>query len=153
MATNVDNIMLNNDMQFNTTQSDILYMVLSNSQLASSITGEVRKANRVTYAAPVRKEDCIISSLSIEAGSVQLGTSHVNIIVPDKTDCTAQGNGTTYSEDGKRIKLLAGLAYDVLQKHYCENGWSFTCVEQDVIAEPTWQAHRIWFKIRFIFHN
>lgn len=150
---NVDDIMLQEGMQFNTLQDDILYMVLAGSAFAKELNGEIRKRRFVTDTKPATKESCTISSLSIPAGSVQLGTSHVNIIVPDKTDCTAQSVARTFDVNTERIKQLAGLAYEVLREHYCENGWSYTCAEQDVIAEPQMQAHRLWFKISFNFHN
>lgn len=140
-------------MQFNTLQDDILYVVLNGSELAKELNGVVRKGVKPTDVAPTTKECCLISSLSLPAGSVQLGTSHVNIIVPDKTDCTAEGVAPTFSVDSERIKLLAGLACDVLEKHYCGKGWSYTLAEQDVIAEPSMQAHRLWLKISFNFHN
>lgn len=151
---NVDNIVtMREGMQFNTLQDDILYVQLANSELAQEITGVVRKRTKMTDTAPATREDCYITSLSLPAGSVQLGTSHVNIVVPDKTDCTLAGVAQTFSANTERIKQLAELAYAVLEKHYCENGWAYTCEEQDVIAEPNMQAHRLWFKIRFNFHN
>lgn len=150
---NVDNIGMREEMQFNTLQDDILYVQLANSELAKEITGVVRKRTKMTDTAPATREDCYITSLSLPAGSVQLGTSHVNIIVPDKTDCTLAGVAQTFSANTERIKQLAELAYKVLGKHYCENGWCYTCEEQDVIAEADMQAHRLWFKVRFNFHN
>ena len=151
---NVDNIVnMREGMQFNTLQDDILYVQLAQSELAKEITGVVRKRTRMTDTAPATREDCYITSLSLPAGSVQLGTSHVNIIVPDKTDCTLAGVAQTFSANTQRIKQLAELAYKVLEKHYCGFGWAYTCEEQDVIAEPAMQAHRLWFKIRFNFHN
>ncbi len=151
---NVDEIVnMREGMQFNTLQDDILYVQLANSELAQELTGEVRKRTKMTDNAPATREDCYITSLSLPAGSVQLGTSHVNIIVPDKTDCTLAGVAQTFSANTGRIKQLAELAWAVLEKHYCENGWAYTCEEQDVIAEPNMQAHRLWFKIRFNFHN
>jgi hypothetical protein len=84
---------------------------------------------------------------------VQIGTSNVNIYVPDLPDSTTAPDATNYDANTGRIKQLAGLAYKVLEKHYCDNGWVFECVMQDVIAEPDIKCHRIWFKIRFIFHN
>jgi hypothetical protein len=150
---NVDNIGMREEMQFNTLQDDILYVQLANSELAKEITGVVRKRTKMTDTAPATREDCYITSLSLPAGSVQLGTSHVNIIVPDKTDCTLAGVAQTFSANTERIKQLAELAYKVLRKHYCGNGWCYTCEEQDVIAETDMQAHRLWFKIRFTFHN
>lgn len=148
----LDEMMLRKGMQFNTLQDDILYKVLVGSELAQELTGCIRKGIKPTDVAPVTREDCTISSLALPAGSVQLGTSHVNIIIPDLTDCTAPG-AQTLSADTARIKLLAELAYKCLEKHYCENGWAFTWEQQDVIAEPELHAHRLWIKIRFNFHN
>ena len=151
---NVDNIVnMREGMQFNTLQDDILYVQLAQSELAKEITGVVRKRTKMTDTAPVTREDCYITSLSLPAGSVQLGTSHVNIIVPDKTDCTLAGVAQTFSANTQRIKQLAELEYKGLEKHYCGFGWAYTCEEQDVIAEPAMQAHRLWFKTRFNFHN
>lgn len=150
---NVDNIQMRDSMQFNTLQDDILYMVLANSDFAKELDGEIRKRKHVTDVSPVTKESCTISSLPLLAGTVQLGTSHVNVIVPDITDCTAESVAPTFSADTERIKHLAELAAQVLEKHYCENGWSYTLAEQDVIAEPSMQAHRLWLKISFNFHN
>ena len=134
---NVDNIVnMREGMQFNTLQDDILYVQLAQSELAKEITGVVRKRTKMTDTAPVTREDCYITSLSLPAGSVQLGTSHVNIIVPDKTDCTLASVAQTFSANTQRIKQLAELAYNVLQKHYCGFGWAYTYEEQDVIAEP-----------------
>ena len=132
---------------------NIVNVQLAQSELAKEITGVVRKRTKMTDTAPATREDCYITSLSLPAGSVQLGTSHVNIIVPDKTDCTLAGVAQTFSANTQRIKQLAELAYKVLEKHYCDFGWAYTCEEQDVIAEPAMQAHRLWFKIRFNFHN
>ncbi len=150
---NVDKVMLQEGMQFNTLQDDILYMVIAGSELAKELKGDVRKSRFSPENTPATRESCTISSLSILAGSVQFGTSHVNIIVPDKTDCTAKGHAPAFDVDSTRIKLLAGLAKKVLEKHYCENGWSYILAEQDVIAEPQMRAHRLWFKISFNFHN
>jgi hypothetical protein len=85
---------------------------------------------------------------------VQLGTSNVNIYVPDTTTNTNHANEPADTEaNTARIKQLAGLAYAALRKHYCENGWAFECVAQDVIEEAALHCHRIWLKIRFNFHN
>lgn len=152
MAINVEDIELRDGMQFNTIQDDILYVLLSQSELASEITGIIKKGKRPTRKQGAKEEDCTIESLDIPAGSVQLGTSNVNIYVPDILDETVP-NATDYDEDTGRIKHLAGLAFKVLEKHYCERGWGFRTVMQGVFAEPAIQSHRIWFKVRFFFHN
>lgn len=84
---NVDDIPMQEGMQFNTLQDDILYMVLTQSELAKELTGTIRKSQKPQRNQPPTVEDCIISSLSIEAGSVQFGTSNVNIYVPDIHAC------------------------------------------------------------------
>lgn len=151
---NVDEIPMQEDMQFNTLQDDILYMVLTNSKLANELTGAIRKSQKPLRNQPPKVEDCIISSLSIEAGSVQFGTSNVNIYVPDIPACTTHPSEPADTEAATaRIKQLAGLAYAALKSHYCENGWSFECVAQDVIEEAALHCHRIWLKVRFNFHN
>ena len=100
---NVDEIVnMREGMQFNTLQDDILFVQLANSELAQELTGEVRKRTKMTDNAPATREDCYITSLSLPAGSVQLGTSHVNIIVPDKTDCTLAGVAQTFSANTGR---------------------------------------------------
>lgn len=149
----VRDIQLQSGMQFNTIQDDILYTVLSNSDLAKVLTGIIKKGVRPSRKDFAKEEDCTIQSLPIPSGSVQYGTSNVNIYVSDKPDSITPPNATNYDANTKRIKQLAGLAFKVLEKHYCDNGWSFECVMQDVIAEPEIKCHRIWFKIRFIFHN
>lgn len=154
MESNVNNIAMQEDMQFNTLQDDILYAVLAASELAAELTGEIRKSQKPLRSQPPMVEDCIISSLSIEGGSVQLGTSNVNIYVPDLHTCpTQEGEPADTEADHARIKQLAGLAYKALKSHYCENGWAFECVAQDVIEERALHCHRLWLKIRFNFHN
>lgn len=151
---NIDELPMQEDMQFNTLQDDILYIVLTQSELAKKLTGVIRKSQKPLRSQPPKVEDCIISSLSIESGSVQLGTSNVNIYVPDTTTNTNHANEPADTEaNTARIKQLAGLAYAALRKHYCENGWAFECVAQDVIEEAALHCHRIWLKIRFNFHN
>ena len=151
---NVDDIPMQEGMQFNTLQDDILYVVLTQSELAKQLTGSIRKSQKPRRNQPPKVEDCIISSLSIESGSVQFGTSNVNIYVPDIPACTPHPNEPADTEaDTERIKQLAGLAYAALKSHYCENGWSFECVAQDVIEEAALHCHRIWLKVRFNFHN
>lgn len=154
MAFDVNTIQLraDSDLQFNTLQDDILYAVLNGSVLAQELKGYIRKTSSPQLTAPPECEACLISSLSNEAGSAQLGTSNVNIYVPDITDCTAQGVPAV-SADTSRLKHLAELAYSVLKQHYCENGWCFTCVAQDVLEERQLQCHRVWLKLRFVFHN
>jgi hypothetical protein len=149
----IADIQLQNEMQFNTTQDDILYMVLTNSVLQTELTGVIKKGKRPSRKDFAKEEDCTIESLPIPSGSVQLGTSNVNIYVPDIPDNVTVPNATSYDANTTRVKQLAGLAYEVLKQHYCDNGWSFECVMQDVIAEPELKCHRIWLKIRFIFHN
>ncbi len=154
MATKVEDIPLQEDMQFNTLQDDILYVVLTQSELAKELTGSIRKSQKPQRNQPPTVEDCVISSLSIESGSVQFGTSNVNIYVPDIHACTTHASEPADTEAAsERIKQLAGLAYAALKKCYCENGWSFECVAQDVIEEAALNCHRIWLKIRFNFHN
>jgi hypothetical protein len=148
-----EEIQLQSEMQFNTIQDDILYVVLNQSVLCNELTGIIKKGKRPSRKDFAREEDCTIESLPIPSGSVQLGTSNVNIYVPDIPDSVTAPNATNYDANTSRIKQLAGLAYEVLKRHYCDNGWSFECVMQDVIAEPDIKCHRIWLKIRFIFHN
>ena len=150
---NVDKIVLRKGMQFNTVQDDILYVVLNNSKLAKELTGVIKKSQKPVRTQPPKVEDCTISSLSIESGTVQLGTSNVNIYVPDKIDCVTQSDASNTDAATQRIKQLAGLAYEVLEKYYSESWGSFECVAQDVIEEAALHCHRIWLKIRFNFHN
>ena len=112
---NVDKIVLRKGMQFNTVQDDILYVVLNNSKLAKELTGVIKKSQKPVRTQPPKVEDCTISSLSIESGTVQLGTSNVNIYVPDKIDCVTQSDASNTDADTQRIKQLAGLAYEVLE--------------------------------------
>lgn len=150
----VEDIPMQEDMQFNTLQDDILYVVLTSSELAKQLTGTIRKCQKPQRNQPPTVEDCIISSLSIESGSVQFGTSNVNIYVPDIPTSSTTSNEPANTEAATaRIKQLAGLAYSALKRCYCENGWSFECVAQDVIEEAALHCHRIWLKIRFNFHN
>lgn len=155
MALNVDEIKLrpDSDLQFNTTQDDIVYVLLNGSELAQELKGYIRKTSSPVLTAPPSCEVCMISSLSNEASSAQQGTTNVNIYVPDITDCTGQAGVPAVSADNSRLKHLAELAYSLLKKHYCENGWGFTCVAQDVLAEPQLKCHRVWLKLRFVFHN
>lgn len=155
MALELDDIQLqpDTDLQFNTLQDDIVYVALVNSVLAQQLKGYIRKTSSPVLDVPPTCEVCSISSLSNEAGSAQLGTTNVNIYVPDITDCTGQAGVPAVSADTDRLKYLAALAYSVLKKHYCENGWSFTCVAQDVLEEKQLQCHRVWLKLRFVFHN
>ena len=155
MALNVDDIKLrpDSDLQFNTLQDDIVYVLLSGSELAQELKGYIRKTSSPVLTSPPTCEVCLISSLSNEASSAQLGTTNVNIYVPDITDCTGQAGVPAVSADNSRLKHLAELAYSLLKKHYCENGWCFTCVAQDTLEEKQLQCHRIWLKLRFVFHN
>lgn len=155
MALDVDDIKLrpNSDMQFNTLQDDIVYVLLSGSKLATELKGYIRKTSSPVLATPPSCEVCLISSLSNEASSAQQGTTNVNIYVPDITDCTGQAGVPAVSADMSRLKHLAELAYSLLQQHYCENGWCFTCVAQDILEEKQLQCHRLWLKLRFVFHN
>ena len=140
---NVDKIVLRKRMQFNTVQDDILYMVLNNSKLAKELTGVIKKSQKPVRKQPPTVEDCTISSLSIESGTVQLGTSNVNIYVPDKIDSVTQSDASNTDADTQRIKQLAGLAYEALGKYYSNNWGSFECVAQDVIEEAALHCHRI----------
>lgn len=155
MALNVDEITLrpDSDLQFNTLQDDIVYVVLNGSELAQELQGYIRKTSSPVLTSPPTCEVCTISSLSNEAASAQLGTTNVNIYVPDITDCTGQVGVPAVSANTERLKHLAELAYRMLKQHYCENGWCFTCVAQDVLEERQLQCHRIWLKLRFVFHN
>lgn len=155
MALNVDDIQLrpDSDLQFNTLQDDIVFVLLSGSELEKELKGYIRKASSPVLTAPPSCEVCLISSLSNEASSAQQGTTNVNIYVPDITDCTGQAEVPAVSADNSRLKHLAELAYSLLKKHYCENGWCFTCVAQDVLEEKQLQCHRVWLKLRFVFHN
>ncbi len=155
MALNVDDIKLrpDSDLQFSTLQDDIVFVLLNGSELAQQLNGYIRKASSPVLTSPPSCEVCVISSLSNEASSAQQGTTNVNIYVPDITDCTGQAGVPAISADNSRLKHLAELAYSLLKKHYCENGWGFTCVAQDVLAEPQLKCHRVWLKLRFVFHN
>lgn len=158
MAVNVDDIKLrpDSDLQFNTLQDDIVYVVLHGSELEQELTqqgGYIRKTSSPVLASPPTCEVCTISSLSNEADSAQLGTTNVNIYVPDITDCTGQAGVPAVSANTSRLKHLAELAYGLLKKHYCENGWGFTCVAQGVLEERQLKCHRVWLKLRFVFHN
>lgn len=155
MAITVDDIKLrpDSDLQFNTLQDDIVFVALNGSQLAQELKGYIRKTSSPVLTAPPSCEVCTISSLSNEAASAQLGTTNVNIYVPDITDNTGQKGVPAVSADTSRLKHLAELAYMVLKQHYCENGWCFTCVAQDILAEPQLECHRVWLKLRFVFHN
>lgn len=155
MAYNVDKIKLrpDTDLQFNTLQDDIVFAVINGSELELALNGYVRKTSSPVLTAPPSCEVCLINSLSSEAGSAQLGTTHVNIYVPDITDCTGQAGVPAVSANHSRLKHLAELAYKLLKQHYCENGWSFTCIAQDVLEERQLQCHRLWLKLRFVFHN
>ena len=155
MALNVDDIQLrpDSDLQFSTLQDDIVYVVLNGSVLAQELQGYIRKTSSPVLTSPPTCEVCTISSLSNEAASAQLGTTNVNIYVPDITDCTGQAGVPAVSANTDRLKHLAELAYGLLKKHYCENGWSFTCVAQDVLEERQLKCHRVWLKLRFVFHN
>lgn len=150
----VEDIMLREGVQLNHVQDDILYVALSNSKLKDELKGEIRKCSFVTDTTPATHESCTISSLPLPTGTVQLGTSHVNIIIPDIPDTTMEeGNAVTHSRDDYRVKYITELALDALKDHYSGNGWSFTLDMQDTIAEPQMQAHRIWLKFNFVFHN
>lgn len=142
-------------MQFNTLQNDIIYVVLAQSELAQELTGGIRKSQKPQRTQPPTVEDCVISSLSIEGGSVQFGTTNVNIYVPDKPDTTTSNASepAQWEVNTDRIKQLAGLARKVLTKHYSNNGWAFELVAQDVLEEAALHCHRLWLKIRFNFHN
>lgn len=155
MALNVDDIKLrpDSDLQFNTLQDDIVYVLLNGSELAQELQGYIKKTSSPVLTAPPSCEVCLISSLSNEASSAQQGTTNVNIYVPDISDCTGQAGVPAVSADNSRLKHLAELAYKLLKKHYCENGWGFTCVAQDTLEEKQLQCHRIWLKLRFVFHN
>lgn len=158
MAINVDDIKLrpDSDLQFNTLQDDIVYVVLAGSELEKELQkkqGYIRKTSNPVLTAPPTCEVCLISSLSNEASSAQQGTTNVNIYVPDITDNTGQTGVPAVSADNSRLKHLAELAYSLLKQHYCENGWCFTCVAQDVLEEKQLQCHRVWLKLRFVFHN
>lgn len=155
MAVNVDDIKLrpDSDLQFNTLQDDIVFVLLNGSELAKELKGYIRKVSSPVLTAPPSCEVCLISSLSNEASSAQQGTTNVNIYVPDITDNTGQTGVPAVSADNSRLKHLAELAYSLLKQHYCENGWCFTCVAQDVLEEKQLQCHRVWLKLRFIFHN
>ncbi|MCM1022204.1 MAG: hypothetical protein NC403_08380 [Muribaculaceae bacterium] len=143
----------NTDLQFNTLQDDIVYVVLSGSKLAQELQGCIYKTSNPVLTMPPTSEVCYISSLSNEADSAQLGTTNVNIYVPDITDCTKQAGVPAISANTSRLKHLAELAYEALKQHYCENGWCFTCIAQDVLEERQLQCHRLWLKLRFVFHN
>ena len=151
----VDDILLRDGAQLNHVQDDILFVALANSKLKDELNGEIRKCSFVTDTTPVTHESCTISSLPLPIGSVQLGTSHVNLIIPDIPDTTmeTEGKAVTYSRNDYRVKYITELALEALKDHYSGNGWSFTLDMQDTIAEPQMQAHRIWLKFTFVFHN
>lgn len=151
----VEDITLQEGMQAQEVQDDILYLLLSQSPLKQALRagGEIRKGKRPDRKEFAKQEDCTIGSLSSGAASVQLGTSNVNIYIPDRPSVATGSNAQGYEKDTERIKEIKAIAYPVLKKYYCERGWSFECVEQGTLEEADLHCHRVWFKIRFVFHN
>ena len=149
----VEDIALQDGMQNSELQDDILYPLLSQSELAKELTGVIKKGKRPNRNEFAQEEDCTIGSLTIAAGSVQQGTSNVNIYVPDVPSIATGNNAQGYEANTERIKQLKAMAYGILKKHYCEKGWSFETVEQGTLEEADMHCHRIWLKIRFMFHN
>ena len=54
MAKKVEEIPLQEDMQFNTLQDDILYVVLTQSELAKQLTGSITKSKKPQRNQPPR---------------------------------------------------------------------------------------------------
>ena len=88
-----------------------------------------------------KKEDAVIGAISLESGSVQIGTFNVNIHVPGVS--VKIGGNVQIQPDRKRLRVLSRLAVNQLKEIIIED-CSFWVAGQSVIKEPTlddWYAN------------
>lgn len=118
---------------------DDVYLMLEESQLKTSVSGQILKIARNPSS---RKEDVIISVLANDnPRQVQEAFVSVNIYVADK-DITV--NGETYKvEDTIRTKELARIIADMFENAYIGDKYRLTLSSQRVIAVDATHEHCI----------
>lgn len=129
---------------------DILYQVINQSVLKTSVNGNVYKFSRPVNSG---KEDIVINSLPITGGQLQEGFVNVNIHVPNLS-LNIGGLQDNTQPDFSRLKSFAAAAVGILQEVWRESGdVNFSIQNQSIFPEPEVNEHYVNIRIRYYSVN
>lgn len=118
---------------------DLVYSIVSESELAENISGQIRKSLRPKDSTA---EDIVISMLANENGEVQEAFVNVNVYVPDiLIDGQAE-------ENSSRLRELCTLCSELLEVQH-GTGWRMTMDTQRVMAVDGRDEHMINNKLLY----
>lgn len=126
----------------------ILYQLISESSLATAITGKVRKNQRPTNS---ELEDIVINCLPIDNEQLQRCVANVNIYVP----CfTIKENGVQTDEpDYARLEVLAGMATTLLKGVRKTQDYQIEWEQQSILRDEESKSYFINIRLRFQAYN
>lgn len=127
----------------------ILYGILKgSSELTSALSGGIYAGQRPDNSV---KEDVTVNTITLsQEYEPQIGTSNVNIHVPDKLQTI--GNVQMKIEDRARLKLLSGYVLAALRSAKV-TGLIFTVSSQNTIREADISQHFVNLRIDWNIHS
>lgn len=124
---------------------DALYAYLNDSNLVTTITGELRKGE-YERTKKSTKEDAIIAVTTNLNGEIQLASANVNIYVHDVWI------GNEHVANKPRLRVLCDLAKEILEVINVE-GYRITLESQRVVDCNATHEHCICNKLEYQFYN
>lgn len=124
-------------------QDNILYGLINESAIKTTIQGDVYKGERPLNS---KAEDVVITSMLIGEGTLQQGVANVNIYVP-KSYQNING-AMQYIKDTKRIEDVLAVAAPVLKESFGPYYSLWTSKQADY-DEPEINQTRLNFRIEF----
>ena len=124
-------------------QINILYSLLSDSDLLNAVDGRISGDIYKHVRPNSGKEDIVVSSISLVGQSKQFGSAVVNIWIPD--------NEQSFP-DTKRIDYLAAKAVEIIENAFSLD-YNITIGNQDIYAEPELKYHFYSITVNFEFFN
>lgn len=123
---------------------NVLYAVLTDSNLLTAVTGTLEK----WYRTGEGNEDVVINSLPMSANQTQRCVLNVNVYVADLH--LKIGGKMQYQPNMARLHELAIMAVEVLQEGYGE-GYNYWLENQHTVEQPETHEHYINLRVDFQF--
>ena len=125
----------------------ILFGLLKSSPLISSLSGGIYAGQRPDGSV---KEDIVINTISLsQAYEPQIGTSNVNIHVPDKLQTI--GGAQMKIENRARLKQLTEQVLSILRSAVVP-GLSITVASQNTVNDAEINQHFVNIRIDWFIH-
>lgn len=130
-------------MKTTATQDNILFKLINESAIKTTIKGGIYKGERPIDS---KAEDVVIGSMLVGDGTLQQGVANVNIYIPK---IAVQVNGKMQLiKDTKRISEVLAIAAPVLKQAF-GNYYSLWTSRQADYDEPEINQTRLSFRIEF----